>query len=962
MPVKSHPRHLTGIIFLVLCLAILLLARPAMADDTFTITFKNYNKTADLYTVECAAGEIPVYAGNVPTRSLPSGHGYTFAGWQPEIVPAAADAVYVPVFDVSSRLSFTAEDIGSDGKYIAARAVLPDKYPALDEGVSAELSILSDADNILTTALALDDTDMARLIPAREVILHTQQGDISLDKELLGYLAGLGSNLTIRAATATAVNADEYAGLSEAQKVLADSADDLVHIAFYRGNETLIPGVEGSFTVVMPYTPEDSSALPTVTMIADDGNGTRIPAAYSCGRLSFTARQSGYYAISGQVVTEDAFTIALVPDVAAVSAGQQFTCRAVLTQTAKTAAGGSVQAFNIPIAFDANLTYQAFRTAKGLNVQAQCSGSRLTLISTDAANGFTLASGESITLGEVTFRAPQDEGIFSGGKYTVADIGIADGSNEIAISGRQNGVAAQAAATQQPVVCQVQVIFPEEFIGYTIDGIEPGTAAVAVYGQPFSFTLTPADGYTVPSVSADGRVITPQAAGGGNYTYTLPAVQASVTIAIEAIAAEYSITYMDASDTGGARVIDGLSPVRYTFGAGAELPDSAPKAGYHLAGWYTDAACTGQAVNAIGTADFGDKVFYAKWTANELVLTAGSHTAYSVKGSPVQQLDLAGFIADDGGTDGRISIAPADGEALPEGLLLADGIISGAPLAAGTHSVRMAFVSPTGAAAELLLVFEVQDIIPLTINYGNTAVSFTPIAGHIEQSENIYILAGAALQFRAVADTGYIIAVSAVSGGQSRVLTPDADGVYTLPADQIDGAVTLDVQVSLDPASITVYAPTRDDVTGSGVIFQPFSVYSGSRTLVLFNVHNAGIEGLALSDGTPVYRTAHYAGYTHAALLDTADCPQDGLMEYLGGLLQVGTAANAELIYNNDVNGSGTCSVTDISVLYDFTSRSTLQWQPDDRLLLVGDIDGSMSLDAADVAALAAVYMKGNGQ
>lgn len=965
---RQYSGRLVGIIFFIL-LSVLMLsnARCAFAEETYTITFKNYNgETLD--TLVCAAGQMPEYTGAEPARGTSSGYSYAFAGWQPEIVAADADATYTAVFDA---ITVCEPEINSYAGMSGEYAILAQKLrsvPQLAENVQVFITLPGDTDtyNILASELQIAGSDMAKLSSARQVTLHTVQGDIALDKSLLGCLKDMGNNITIKVGTVNVVNYQMYSALTDAQKAVADTARHFMNISFLQGETQLVltepaSAGSGSFTVTVPYELQQPSARPVVSLIAADGTASRIASAYSGGRLSFTSAQSGYYAVTEEIITEDAFTVTLVPQTAAISAGREFVCSVVLTQTAKTQAGGSVQTFTVPIAYDNNLIWRGFAAAEGLSVSAQNDGSVFTLIDTDASDSFTLDSGESIVLGEVTFLAPDMAGLFRDGVYTVRDISIAAGNNEIAVSGCRYGVPAQAAASAAAVVHRVTVTFPAAFNGYSVADIQPGANLLVPYGEAFTFALTPADGYAAAEVSAGGEVIAPTGFADGVFTYTIPNVRESLTLDILPVAAVYGITYMD-----GADILHGLQPDSYTFGIGAVLPANAAKNGYLLAGWYADAECTGLPVSEIGAAEFGSKTFYAKWTPMPLKLTASAAWIDLTRGETMQPVDLAEFIADKGGTDGEIGIAMAAGSSLPQGLMLENGIISGAPQTADDGTARIIFTSPTGASAELMLTFTVRDILPLTVDLAAAGqedyVSWELLDGFIEQNGCYYVPEGVDLRFSAAAAVGYILSVSAQSGGVTFTPQPDDQGIYTVAADKISESLTLTLHPEIDPDRITAFVPVREDVTGSGVICQPFSVYSGSRTLVLFNAPQAANGSLALADGTAIYRTAHYSGYTHAALIDLAGCASGDYAAYAADMLCIGTAPNEDLNYNMDVNGSGAFTITDISVLYDFTSLKKLQWQPDDKLLLIGDLNADMILDAKDVTAFVDVYMNGIGE
>ena len=73
----------------------------------------------------------------------------------------------------------------------------------------------------------------------------------------------------------------------------------------------------------------------------------------------------------------------------------------------------------------------------------------------------------------------------------------------------------------------------------------------------------------------------------------------------------YGITF---NTDGGT--IKGSYVTNYTYGEGAVLPTDVEKSGYTFAGWYENEELTGSAATAISNTEYGDKTYYAKWTAN----------------------------------------------------------------------------------------------------------------------------------------------------------------------------------------------------------------------------------------------------------------------------------------------------------------------------------------------------------
>ena len=80
------------------------------------------------------------------------------------------------------------------------------------------------------------------------------------------------------------------------------------------------------------------------------------------------------------------------------------------------------------------------------------------------------------------------------------------------------------------------------------------------------------------------------------------------------------MTYTVTLNTNGGTINSG-NVTNYTYGQGAELPTDIEKTGYTFVGWYDNDKFIGDAVAAISATDYGDKTYYAKWTANTYTVT-----------------------------------------------------------------------------------------------------------------------------------------------------------------------------------------------------------------------------------------------------------------------------------------------------------------------------------------------------
>ncbi|MBO4384857.1 MAG: dockerin type I repeat-containing protein [Clostridia bacterium] len=200
---------------------------PAVADasytaqfktvvNTYTITWKNWDGEV-IATSTAEHGTLPEYTGETPTKPADDQGVYEFDGWDPEVVPAVADAEYTAKFRIASELltvtfvdGITNEVIKTEYVEPGANAVPPevpvhDGFIFLgwdgsfinvteDTVVTATYGVLGDADG----NGAVEATDALLVLRMAMGIINTPDNVITIDADGDGEVTAADALLILR--------------------------------------------------------------------------------------------------------------------------------------------------------------------------------------------------------------------------------------------------------------------------------------------------------------------------------------------------------------------------------------------------------------------------------------------------------------------------------------------------------------------------------------------------------------------------------------------------------------------------------------------------------------------------------------------------------------------------------------------------------------------------------------------
>lgn len=205
-------------------------------------------------------------------------------------------------------------------------------------------------------------------------------------------------------------------------------------------------------------------------------------------------------------------------------------------------------------------------------------------------------------------------------------------------------------------------------------------------------------------------------------------------------------------------------------------------------------------------------------------------------------------------------------------------------------------------------------------------------------SNNQYEL-GNDITFKLAGDN--LIVKAQIGNGEAKVLTA-ANGVYTIPAADVKGAVEVTVKSILGTVS-----------------FIDFNTYNAAPTgykVVKFVPDNANNAVKYQYDGKDMFKSDKYGGYVFFVTENTTDVAALQAISAVEG-------SNVSLAYDGEVNGNEIIRVDDAQLVYDlYTNRS--EYLVDDTFQIVSvfnrleaDVNGDGTVDSADARAIIAIIL-----
>lgn len=99
-----------------------------LLDLSYTVTFKNVDGTV-LQSSAVQYGNVPVYAGDVPTLAATAQYTYTFAGWDATLIPVTEEVVYTATYDATIN-KYTVQFLNYDNSVLQEELLAYGTMPA----------------------------------------------------------------------------------------------------------------------------------------------------------------------------------------------------------------------------------------------------------------------------------------------------------------------------------------------------------------------------------------------------------------------------------------------------------------------------------------------------------------------------------------------------------------------------------------------------------------------------------------------------------------------------------------------------------------------------------------------------------------------------------------------------------------------------------------------------------------
>ena len=154
------------------------------APATYQITWKVDGQEDVVTTVN--AGETPVYPNGTPTKAADAQYTYTFKAWDPEVVPAAADATYTATWDTTVN-KYNIKFVNYDGTVLQEGTVAYGETPAYNGETPTK-------DPTNTTTYTFKGWD-PEIVPVNGDATYTAQYEEAVRKYIITWVID-GSNET----------------------------------------------------------------------------------------------------------------------------------------------------------------------------------------------------------------------------------------------------------------------------------------------------------------------------------------------------------------------------------------------------------------------------------------------------------------------------------------------------------------------------------------------------------------------------------------------------------------------------------------------------------------------------------------------------------------------------------------------------------------------------------------------